>query len=129
MAPRRKLFVAFVGIFGGAFTLAGCAHGGSKRLEGRWRGVKASGVVAEAQVRANDFATATQLEFKGDSITVTFPNEKQVGKFRVVSEEATSVDIVTDRDGAEDRATFSFAGDGTMEWAVSEGKTITFAKL
>lgn len=90
--------------------------------------MKAEGVLPDAQARANDFATQTELDVKGDTITVTFPKEKQSGKYKVVSETKSTVVIITDRDGDADKQTFTFVDDKTMKWTVIEGKTITFAK-
>ncbi|HEY8040525.1 MAG TPA: hypothetical protein VIF15_12055, partial [Polyangiaceae bacterium] len=61
-----------------------CHRGGSARLEGHWRGVRAEGVGAESQSAANAFATGTELEVKGDAITVSTPRDKQSGKYKVV---------------------------------------------
>jgi hypothetical protein len=114
--------------FAFAVALAACGHKGSARLEGRWKGMKAEGVAPEAQARANDFATQTELDVKGDTITITFPKDKQSGRYKVLSESKSMVVIVTDKDGESDKQTFTFVDDKTMKWMVLEGKTITFAK-
>ena len=125
---RRKLLSFAIGLVVIGSALPACRGGGSARLEGRWKGTKAEGVAPEAQARANDFAGQTELEVKGDSITVTFPKDKQSGKYKVVSETKSTVVIVTDRDGDSDKQTFTFVDDKTMKWTVIDGKTITFAK-
>jgi hypothetical protein len=116
----------------GALALA-CGQRGSARLEGHWKGTRADGVTPEAQARANDFATQTELDVKGDTLTVTFPKDKskdtQSGRYRVLSETKTAVVIATDKDGDGDKQTFTFAdNDKTVRWTVAGGATITFAK-
>jgi hypothetical protein len=108
--------------------LAACGHPGSARLEGRWLGVRAEGVPADVQTAANAFATATELEVKGDAITVSTPKDKQSGRYRVVREDKTSVVIATDKDGVEEPQTFTFVDAKTMRWSVLDGKSIVFAK-
>ncbi len=125
---RRELLFFAIGIVVTSAALPACRGGGSARLEGRWKGMKAEGVLPEAQARANDFAVQTELDVKGDTITVTFPKEKQSGKYKVVSETKSTVVIVTDRDGDADKQTLTFVDDKTLKWTVIEGKTITFAK-
>jgi hypothetical protein len=106
-----------------------CKRSGAARLEGHWRGTKADGVPTDAQQRANDFASATEVDVKGDSITVTFPpKEKQSGKYKVVDETKNTVVIVTDKDGPQDKQTFTFVDDKTMKWTIVEGRTITFVR-
>jgi hypothetical protein len=108
---------------------AACGQPGSARLEGHWKGVRADGPVGDALVRANDFATKTELDMRGDRITVTYPSqETQTGRYRVLDETKQAVVIVTDRDGASDKQTFSFVDEKTIKWLVLEGKSITFAK-
>jgi len=111
-----------------AVALLACGRKGSARLEGRWKGTKAEGVAPDAQARANDFATQTELDVKGDTITITFPKDKQSGRYKVLSETKSQLVIVTDKDGESDKQTFTFVDDKTMKWAVLDGKTITFAK-
>ncbi|MGH7326948.1 MAG: hypothetical protein ACREJX_01230 [Polyangiaceae bacterium] len=50
--------------------LAGCKKAGSPRLEGKWRGSKAEGVVPSAQQAANQFAMDTEIHFEGDTFTL-----------------------------------------------------------
>jgi hypothetical protein len=110
------------------FALGACGRRGSARLEGHWKGTRADGVAPEAQARANDFATQTELDVHGDTLTVTFPKDKQSGRYRVVSETKAAVVIVTDKDGDSDKQTFTFVDEKTLRWTVLDGKTITFAK-
>lgn len=89
---RLVLLVAMV-------VLVACNKGSAPKLEGRWRGVKASGVPAEQVGTANLFASTMELEFKGDVVSVHTGSEKQSGKFKVVSDDKKAVVIVTDQTG------------------------------
>jgi hypothetical protein len=113
----------------GAFVLAlvGC-HGGSARLEGKWRGVRTDGVAPESLVSATAFASGTEIDFHGNAITIKTPKDTQTGKYKVIREDKASIVIVTDRDGPDDKQTFTFDGEKMMKWAILEGKTITFMK-
>ena len=109
-------------------VLAACGHKGSPRLEGHWRGVRADGVAGDVQPMADAFATSTELDVRGEGITVTTPSGKQSGKFKVKNEDKTSITIWTDGDGPNDPQTFVFVDERTMKWNVLEGKTITFKR-
>jgi hypothetical protein len=109
-------------------VLTACGHKGSPRLEGHWRGLHAEGVATEMQPTADVFATATELDVRGEAILVTTPKGKQSGKFKVKSEDKTSITIWTDGDGPNDPQTFVFIDERTMKWNVLEGKTITFRR-
>jgi hypothetical protein len=108
-------------------AVAACGRG-SSRLEGKWKGLRADGVPAEAQARANDFAMAMELEVKGDTISIKSPSDKQTGKYKVVEDSKSKLVIVTDKDGPDDKQTFTFSDDKTMKWSVTDGKTITFVR-
>ena len=86
------------------------------------------GVAPEAQAAANAFATDTEIDVKGDAITVITPKEKQTGTYKVVREDKGQVVIVTDKDGPDDAQTFTMVDDKTLRWSVLEGKTITFVR-
>jgi hypothetical protein len=106
-----------------------CAcRSGSARLEGKWRGKSAEGVAPEAQSAANSFAIDTEIDVRGDAITVITPRDKQSGTYKVLKEDKAQVTIVTDKDGPNDAQTFTFDGDKTMRWSVADGKTITFVR-
>src|SRR5262249_38626312 len=60
-------------------SLVACGHSGSARLEGRWKGARADGVTPDVQTAANAFATDTEIDVKGDAITVSTPHDKQSG--------------------------------------------------
>jgi hypothetical protein len=109
-------------------AVAGCHGGGAARLPGKWHGVRAEGVTPETVAAANAFAGATELEVKGDAITVTTPKDKQSGRYKVVKQDKTTLVITTDKDGADDPQTFTFVDDKTLRWAVLDGKSIVFAK-
>jgi hypothetical protein len=108
-----------------ALGVAGCRKSGSPRLEGHWRGSKAEGVASDVQQAANTFALDTEIDVKGEAISVRTPKGKQSGKFKVVREDKKSVVIVTDADGPKDEQTFTFDDEATMRWKVLEGKTMT----
>ncbi len=111
-----------------AAAAAGCHGDGAPRLQGHWRGVRAEGVSVESIAAANAFATGTELEVKGDSITITTPKDKQSGRYKVVRQDKTTLVVTTDKDGPDDPQTFTFVDDKTVRWAVVEGKAIVFSK-
>jgi hypothetical protein len=111
-----------------ACALVGCGHDGSARLEGKWKGKSAEGVQPEAQSAANTFAADTEIDVKGDEITIITPRDKQVGTYKVVREDKAHVTIVTDKDGPNDAQTFTLVDDRTLKWNVLDGKTITFTR-
>ena len=115
-----------LGIF--AMGLVGCGHDGSPRLEGKWKGKSADGVAPEAQSAANAFAADTEIDVKGDAITVITPRDKQSGTYKVLKEDRLQVTIVTDKDGPNDSQTFTLVDDKTLKWTVVDGKTITFVR-
>jgi hypothetical protein len=112
----------------GALGFGGCGHSGSTRLEGRWKGKSAEGVLPEAQAAANAFAVETEIDFRGDEISVLTGHDKQSGTYKVVHEDKGAVTIVTDKDGPNDAQTFTLVDDKTLKWNVLDGKTITFAR-
>lgn len=122
---RRAVVVMLVLALG---ALAGCKKGGAARLEGHWRGIKATGVPSEQLPSANLFAAGMELDFHNEQVSVHTGSEKQSGKFRVVAEDKSSVTIVTDQDGMGDQQTFVFTDDKTMDWNVMPGKTIQFVR-
>jgi hypothetical protein len=108
--------------------VAGCGGAGSARLQGKWKGQKAEGVVPAALASANTFAAGMLLEVKGDAITVTTARDRQAGRYKVIKEDPKTVVIATDKDGLGDPQTFTFPDDKTLKWAVADGQTIVFAK-
>jgi hypothetical protein len=110
-------------------TSGGCSRSGSSRLEGRWKGKSAEGVAPEAQAAANAFATETEIDVRGDEITVITAHDRQSGTYKVVREDKGQVTIVTDKDAPSDTQTFTLLDDKTLRWSVLDGKTITFARL
>jgi hypothetical protein len=121
--PVRAFSVAAL-----ACALLACGGGGSARLQGKWRGLHAEGVVPGALASANAFAAAMSLEVKGDAITITTPKDKQSGRYHVVKEDKTSVVITTDKDGPGEPQTFTFVDDKTLRWAVEGGTAIVFGR-
>jgi hypothetical protein len=110
------------------FAGAACKTAGAARLQGKWKGQRAEGVVPTALAAANAFASGMQLEVKGDSITVTTSKDRQSGHYKVVKEDKASVVITTDKDGPTEPQTFSFPDDKTLKWAVVDGQAIVFAR-
>ncbi len=111
-----------------AIALVACGHKGSPRLEGHWRGLHAEGVTPDVQGSADAFAMSTELDVRGEGLTVTTIKGKQSGKFKVKAEDKTSITIQTDGDGPTDPQTFVFVDERTMKWNLLEGKTITFRR-
>ena len=122
---RAALIAVLVTLAAGA---SGCKKAGSPRLEGKWRGSKAEGILPSAQQTANQFAMDTELTFEGDTVTVHTNDGKQTAKYKVVREDKRSIIIETDRDGPNDQQTFTFDSDRTMRWQIMPGKTVSFAK-
>lgn len=122
----RKLviLVASVSLLG----LGACKHGGSSKLEGHWRGVRAEGVTAEVEAKANAFALQTEIVAQGNQIAITSPGAKSVsGTYVVDREEDGTLVIHTDRDGTTE--TFVFADKGAqMTWKVDAQRSIVFKK-
>ena len=111
-----------------ALGMLACGSGGSKRLQGKWHGLRAEGVAVASQASANMFATGMTLEVSGDSITVTTPHDKQSGHYKVVREEKSTLVLTTDKDGPKEPQTFTFVDDKTLKWLVLDGEQIVFAK-
>lgn len=111
-----------------ALVLTACKGGSAVKLEGRWRGIKASGVPSDAVGAANLFASAMELEFKGDTVSVHTGSDKQSARFKILKDEKTQVTITTDQDGPDDPQVFAFTDDHTMTWAIAPGKSIQFQK-
>jgi hypothetical protein len=117
---KRALLVAML------FTA--CNKGSAAKLEGRWHGIKATGVTSDELKDANLFAAKLELDFHGDQVSVHNGDDKQSSHFKVVSDEKGTVVIMTDADGPTDKQTFNLTDDKTLEWAVAPGKTIQFGK-
>ncbi len=116
------------GIAPALLALCACGHGGSARLEGRWKGKIAEGVSPDAQSAANAFAAEAEIDVRGDEITVITSRDKQTGSYKVIREDKSQVTIVTDKDGPNDTQTFTLVDDKTLKWNVLDGKTITFTR-
>jgi hypothetical protein len=120
--------LARVGLATLALAVASCAFGGSPRLQGHWRGVRAEGVAGETANIANAFAEGMELEIRGESISVTTGGQLQTGRYRVIREDANAVVMATDTDGPADPQTFTFQNADTLRWAVLPGKAIVFTR-
>jgi hypothetical protein len=111
-----------------ALGVLACPGGGSKRLQGKWHGLRAEGVALASQASANAFASGMTLEVSGHSITVTTPHDKQSGRYKVVREDKATLVLMTDKDGPKEPQTFTFVDDRTVKWLVTDGETIVFSK-
>ena len=120
--PRAPLLAAL------ALGLLACGGGGSKRLQGKWHGLRAEGVAVASQAAANAFATGMTLDVSGDSITVTTPHDKQSGRYKVVREDKATLVLTTDKDGPKEPQTFTFVDDKTIKWLVMDGEQIVLGK-
>jgi hypothetical protein len=105
---------------------AGCNKGNAPKLEGRWRGIKATGVTPDQLTAANLFASKMELEFHGALVSVHNGDDKQSSPFHVVSDDKGTVVIAADADGAQSREAFTFTDDKTIDWAIGPSKTIQF---
>src|SRR5580693_6074832 len=126
MLVRRLAIASILGAL--SLLPSACGGDGAARLQGKWRGVRTEGVGNDALAAANAFASATELDVKGDAITVTTPKDKQSGRYKVVKQDKATLVITTDKDGTDDPQTFTFVDDKTLRWAVLDGKSIVFAK-
>jgi hypothetical protein len=109
-------------------VIAGCRRGSAK-LEGRWKGVRAEGVDPSAQIRAESFATSTEIVAIGDKIAIQTPNGRSpTSTYTVEREDATTLVIHTDRDPSAETFTFNEKGD-TMVWRIDETRRIWFKKV
>jgi hypothetical protein len=110
-------------------TLSAC-QGGSKRLEGRWRGATVVGVAPDQTVAAQAFVNEMEIVAQGDEITIVTPPRKQPSKskYTVVEEDKTHLVITTKADGPAMREKFVFVGPGTMRWDLGDGRAIEFKK-
>ena len=120
--PGAPLLVAL------ALGVLACGGGGSKRLQGKWHGLRAEGVAVASQASANAFASGMTLDVSGDSITVTTPHDKQSGRYKVVKEDKSTLVLTTDKDGPKEPQTFTFVDDKTVKWLVMDGEAIVFGK-
>ncbi|HEY1959852.1 MAG TPA: hypothetical protein VGH28_29795 [Polyangiaceae bacterium] len=111
-----------------AVLAIGCKSSGAKKLEGSWRGIKATNVAPEQVSAANLFASTMELEFHGEQVSVHVGGDKQSGHFRVVQDDKSHVVLYTDQDGPSDPQTFTFKDDHTIDWAVDGARGIEFQK-
>ena len=122
---KLVLALAIVAVVGAI----GCKHPGSARLEGRWKGVRADGVLPNVQEAANGFALQTEIVAKADKITISTPGVKgQQDTYVVDSDTKGTLILHTEKD--PNKETFNFAEDGkTMTWRLGDGRAITFQKV
>jgi hypothetical protein len=110
-----------------ALAAIACRTPSESRLEGRWVGVRAEGVAADALPAADAFAKDLKLDFRGDILTATSSKGTQIGVFHVVREDGGTIVIITERDGPEHPETFVVKGetsdDESMRWLLPESGT------
>lgn len=111
-----------------SLALVACGPKGSPRLEGKWLGTKAEGIDPSQQVVADDFASKTVLEFRGDAVAIRTPKGVQMGHYKVTSSDKDALTIVTDKDGDDEQHTFVFDGAKTLRWKILPQRTIVLAK-
>lgn len=129
LVAMASMFVARTSLFAAlAWAVVACGGVGSVRLQGKWKGLRAEGVLPVALAAANTFAVGMSLEVKGDAITVTTAKDKQSGHYKVVKEDKASLVITTDKDGPMEPQTFTFPDEKTLKWAVADGQIIVFAR-
>ncbi len=121
---RTALFVLLV------VTSAGCKHPGSQKLEGHWKGTKSEGIAATVQLAGDTFAQGTEIIAQGGQIAIQTPaGRNPPANYTVKKEDATTLVIVTDRDG-ETAETFTFNEKADMMvWKVDAQRSITFKKV
>lgn len=123
---RKSVIVA---IFALGYVAGGCKRQGSAKLEGRWRGTHAEGVVAEVQDAANAFASQTEVVARGNLVAVSTPFAQGRPAVYAVDEESKT-SIVLHTEGSAIKETFVFSDDATsMTWRVSDGRSIYFTKI
>jgi hypothetical protein len=121
--------LAIASILGLGPVLGACKHSGSQKLEGHWRGQKADGVPDAVALQANTFASGTEIIAMGNQIAIKTPaGQNPAATYVVDKEDATTLVIHTDRDGAAETFTFNDKAD-TMTWKVDAQRSITFKKV
>lgn len=124
----RKLVLAAALVLAPVLA-AGCKHTTSQKLEGRWKGVRATGVPEAVQVSANSFATGSEIVAQGNQITFNTPGGRQpAATYTVEKEEAGTLVIRTDRDGNAETFTFNDKAD-ELVWKIDDMRSITFKKV
>jgi hypothetical protein len=115
-------------IVAGSLADNACGTGAAARFAGHWKGVRVEGVTAGAEGAANAYAADLDLIVHDDWLSVASRKGRQMGRFKILKQYATSLTIATDRDGTDAPQTFLFPDDKTMKWLVLEGQAIVFAK-
>jgi hypothetical protein len=126
MPPRASWLI--LGSLASLLLLASGCGKGSSRLAGHWRGVRSEGVPGAAGNAADAFAGKMQIDVTGDVVTVTTPDGKETGHYKVVSEDKTTTVITLDSDAGSPPETFTLVDPKTLRWAVVTGKAVIFTK-
>lgn len=107
-----------------------CSKSPKDRLQGKWLGDTINNVEAEQTADVTAWVKGTSLEFKGERMTVTIPAEQpRSGEFKVAKVDGKKVVLAVNREGGADSTTLVFADDGSLQWDVGEGRTITMTRL
>ena len=113
--------LARASLMGAILSVVAACHGdGAPRLQGKWRGVRAEGVTPETVAAANAFATATEIDVKGDAITVITPKDKQSGRYKVV---------LTETDAAGTSTTQVFTGQTMLRNGSRTARAVHFVTV
>lgn len=123
MNVRRVLAFVALGLACGA-----CHNDRSTRLEGRWRGLYAEGVAADAQGRANAFARSVEIVAHGREVTLTYPGTTVSGHVRLVHVDKHEIGLVADKDGLGEVDRFTFQGERTARWIMGPHQTIVLER-
>lgn len=124
----RLQTLTLAGLLASSVLVGGCKPSGSKKLTGHWKGQKAEGVADASQPSANDFAERTEIRAQGNQIEIRTPTSDSTATYTVDKEDATSLEIHTNRDNT--RETFTFGDNGTsMIWRVDKQRSLVFKKL
>ena len=129
--PSRRPEAFAFALFCALAFACGCQKTASERLVGKWHGIKAEGVVPEAQQAANEAATGIDVEFKKDVVMIKPARDRDpmTSPYVVLKEDRRSVIVVTEHDGARDEQTLTLDTDDLMRWQVLPGKTVTVERV
>jgi hypothetical protein len=105
-----------------------CKRHGSTKLEGRWHGERADGLAESVMDAGNAFAMGTELVAQGNLVTIHTPaSQGEPVSYRVEREDATTLVIRMEPDGAVETFTFSPKGDALV-WSLDERRSMTFRR-
>ena len=107
-----------------------CSKSPKDRLQGKWLGDSINNLSPEQTADATAWVKGTSLEFTGDRMVVTIPAEQpRGGEFKIAKVDGNKLTLAVNREGGSDTTTLAFANDGTLQWEVGEGRSITMTRL